>query len=56
MKLEPMFGSVAVGRSADLVLLEGDPLTEIANIRRISGVMWRGKYYDKAAIEKLKGR
>ena len=54
MKLEPMFGSVQFGDSADLVLLDGDPTVDIANVRRIAGVMWRGHYYDKAGIEKLK--
>jgi imidazolonepropionase-like amidohydrolase len=55
MKLEQMFGSVQLGQSADLVLLDGDPLTDIGNVRRIAGVMWRGHYYDKGGIEKLKG-
>lgn len=38
------FGAVAVGRRADLVLLEGDPLEDVANMRRRAGVMVRGRW------------
>ena len=44
------FGTVAVGRRADLVLLEANPLDDIANWSRRAGVMVRGKWYDQAEI------
>lgn len=44
------FGTVAVGRRADLVLLEANPLDDIGNWSRRAGVMVRGRWYDKAEI------
>ena len=34
-----------VGRDADLVLLDADPLANIANTRRIAGVLAQGRWY-----------
>lgn len=45
-------GSVAVGRAADLVLLNANPLVDIRNSRRIHGVMVRGQWYSAAALAK----
>ena len=50
-RLEGSFGGIAPGLVGDLVLLEGDPLGDIANVRRVAGVWWRGRYYDKDGIE-----
>jgi len=44
-------GIVAVGRDADLVLLDANPLADIANSRRIHGVMLRGTWYPAAVLE-----
>jgi cytosine/adenosine deaminase-related metal-dependent hydrolase len=38
------FGTVAVGRRADLLLLDADPLADLANLQRIAGVMVRGRW------------
>jgi len=43
-------GIVAVGRAADLVLLDANPLVDIRNSRRIHGVMVRGHWYSDAAL------
>ena len=43
-------GVVAIGREADLVLLNADPLADIRNSRRIHGVMVRGQWYGAAAL------
>ena len=43
-------GIVAVGQRADLVLLDANPLTDIANSRRIAGVMLRGRWFSQADI------
>ena len=45
-------GIVAVGREADLVLLNDNPLTDIRNSRRIHGVMLRGAWHSAAALER----
>jgi len=39
-------GSVTAGRVADLVLLDANPLADIANTRRISAVVANGRLYD----------
>ena len=38
-----------MGRVADLVLLDANPLTDIANTRRISAVIANGRVYDTPA-------
>lgn len=43
-------GIVAVGRVADLVLLDADPLVDIRNSQRIHGVMLRGQWYSAATL------
>lgn len=43
MNRQQWFGSVAVGKYADLVLLEKNPLEEIRNIKLISKVIVKGK-------------
>lgn len=44
-------GTVATGREADLVLLDANPLADIANAQRIHGVMLRGNWYPSAALK-----
>jgi imidazolonepropionase-like amidohydrolase len=46
------FGTIAVGEAADLILVDGNPLDDIRNVSRISGVMARGKYISREEIEK----
>ena len=41
-----VFGTVAPGRAADLLLLGADPLADIRNIRRIERVIARGVVYE----------
>lgn len=44
---------LAAGERADLVLLDADPLADIANTRRISAVFARGSYHDRVSIAQL---
>jgi imidazolonepropionase-like amidohydrolase len=44
------FGTVEVGKSADLVLLDADPLADIHNIRKQGMVMAKGEIIDTAAL------
>ena len=41
--LQEQMGTIAVGRRADLVLLDADPLENIANTRAIAAVITRGR-------------
>lgn len=47
------FGSVEVGKAADLILLEADPLADIGNTRRIAGLFFNGRYLDRPALDAL---
>lgn len=40
------FGTIHVGKRADMLLLTGDPLNDISNIKSIAGVMVRGHWLD----------
>ena len=44
-------GTVAVGRDADLVLLDANPLVDISNTRRVHGVMLRGAWHSSVQLE-----
>ncbi len=48
---EDRAGTVQVGRRADLLLLDANPLADIDNVSRIRGVMVGGRWLDQAAIE-----
>lgn len=44
-------GVVAIGKEADLVLLDANPLADIGNSRRVHGVMLRGDWFPYVEIE-----
>ncbi|MYE80321.1 MAG: amidohydrolase family protein [Gammaproteobacteria bacterium] len=46
------FGTIVPGGSADLVLLDANPLEDVANARGIAGVMLRGDWWPRPRIEK----
>jgi imidazolonepropionase-like amidohydrolase len=41
------FGTVAAGTRADLLLLDANPLSDVANAARRAGVMVRGRWLTK---------
>ncbi len=53
LKEERTRGTVAAGRVADLVMLDANPLDSIANTRRIAGVMSRGRWYNRTALDAM---
>ena len=46
-------GTIAVGKRADLVLLAGNPLADIANTRKILAVLQSGRLYDRGRLDAL---
>jgi imidazolonepropionase-like amidohydrolase len=44
-------GTIRPGAIADLVLINGNPLTDITSTRKVEGVMVRGKWLSKSEIE-----
>jgi len=43
-------GAVAIGKDADLLLLNDNPLLDIKNSRRIHGVMLRGQWLPQSEL------
>jgi imidazolonepropionase-like amidohydrolase len=48
--IENDIGTVDPGKRADLVLLDANPLSNIANTRRITGVISKGRFYAPAEL------
>jgi imidazolonepropionase-like amidohydrolase len=49
-------GTIEVGKRADLVLLTGNPLSDISNTQKIAGVMVRGRWLEaKELTSRLRG-
>jgi imidazolonepropionase-like amidohydrolase len=47
------FGTIEVGKSADIIVLNENPLEDVANIKDLRGVMAAGRWYDKADLQKM---
>ena len=50
---EGEFGTIAVGKRADLLLVEGNPLENIGHLRTSAGVMARGRWIDRSELEQM---
>ena len=46
-------GTVEEGKSADLILLDADPLEDIRNTQKINTVVMRGHYYSRADLDAM---
>lgn len=47
------FGTITIGKQADLVLIDDNPLTDVANASKISGVVLRGKWLPKTELDTM---
>ena len=48
-------GTVQAGNVADLVLLDANPLADISNTQKVSGVVLRGRLFDRRELDVLLG-
>jgi imidazolonepropionase-like amidohydrolase len=55
-RLDDRLGTIAVGKIADFVLLDADPLTDIRNTRRIHAVVQAGRVFPRAELDALLAR
>lgn len=46
-------GSLEVGKFADMVILDGDPLADLRNARAVAQVMLAGRLYDATLLDQL---
>jgi imidazolonepropionase-like amidohydrolase len=51
LRKDDIFGTIAPGKRADLLLLDRNPLEDIRNIYATAGVMVRGRWFDKKQID-----
>jgi imidazolonepropionase-like amidohydrolase len=54
-KAQDDFGTVAAGKRADLLLVDANPLDDVANLQKISGVMVRGRWFSRGDLDKRLG-
>jgi imidazolonepropionase-like amidohydrolase len=50
MKLEKELGTIESGKIADLILVDGNPIESISNIRKVKFVVTNGRMYDTAIL------
>lgn len=50
-KEQDAFGTIEKGKRADLVLVDANPLKDIQNVQKISGVMVRGRWFSRADLD-----
>jgi hypothetical protein len=53
LKREQDIGTIEVGKIADLILLEGNPLDNILNTKRINGVIIKGKWIPDEELDTM---
>ena len=50
LRKEMEFGTIAVGRRADLLLVESNPLERLSTLRQPLGVMARGRWFTGSSV------
>jgi imidazolonepropionase-like amidohydrolase len=51
LKGKDSFGYIAIGHRADFILVDANPLEDVANVQRRSGVMLRGRWMPETEIQ-----
>ena len=47
------FGAIEKGHMADLVMLDGNPLADIRNTRKIAAVVLGGHYFSRTELDRM---
>lgn len=47
------FGTIETGKKADFILIQGNPLEDVANIKNIIGVMASGRWYSRETLNAM---
>jgi imidazolonepropionase-like amidohydrolase len=55
MRMQTRFGSIAVGKRADLAILTGDPIADITKLRTIERTVRAGVVYTSAPLFEAAG-
>jgi imidazolonepropionase-like amidohydrolase len=55
MKRDHISGSLEAGKQADLIIVDGDPLLQIRDIRKVTMVIKDGQVYDPAGLHRMAG-
>jgi imidazolonepropionase-like amidohydrolase len=55
MKDDKDYGSVAVGKVADLFIVNGNPAEHVSDIRNVEQVIRAGRVYDAASLRAATG-
>ena len=53
LRKQDEFGAIAVGKRADLLLVEGNPLDDIARLKQPAGVMARGRWFPREELQQM---
>jgi imidazolonepropionase-like amidohydrolase len=51
--MEEQLGTIEIGKIADLVFLDANPLADISNSQKVSGVVLNGRFLSKNDLEKM---
>jgi hypothetical protein len=51
--VDDKFGSIQIGKAADLILLADNPYADIRNTQKIDGVFYNGQFFDRRALDGL---
>lgn len=51
--MEDDFGSIAIGKTGDLILLDANPLENVRHTQQIAGLFFNGQFFDRIALDEL---
>jgi hypothetical protein len=55
MNLDAVSGSIEIGKNADVIIIDGNPLQNIRNIRKVNTVIKDGNIYDPVLLHQMAG-